>query len=276
MRFALLAAVLGLYLTNPTMATAAAKRCPVKVGKACVRAQLDGPRALKPLMKLGLKGGKPSAKTEKLAQRMLDRRLGALAHASSDDPVFGHEVSVTGDSTGPQTAVYERPDGVRTTLNTDNSSSATVELRDRSGAGHTLGMTAADVVPDCPRANGDVPATYDHSFSFGQATASHGKRTWTLATVRIETTWTGHVGVGAKAETFDFALRGELTIKSGVEIASTGKVLKRMPTRTYRAALTRRGVRVGADPLQFARDFSCGGRRASAARRLTSSPSAGC
>jgi hypothetical protein len=204
-----------------------------------VHAELDGPRALKPLMKLGLKGSKPKAKTEKLAQRMLDPRLGKTARIASDDPVFGREVSVTGDSTGPQTAVYERADGVRTTLDTSTAGSA--------------------IVPDCPRANGDVPATYDHSFTYGQATASHGKRTWTLATVRVETTWTGHVGVGAKAETFDFALRGEVTVKSAVEIASTGKVLERMPTRTYRAALTRRGVRVGADPLPFAKDLTLRG-----------------
>src|SRR5689334_5756032 len=215
MRFALLALVFGLHLIDPS-AAAAAKRCPVKVKKACVGAELDGPKALKPLMKLGLKGAKPSAKLEKLAQRMLDRRLGAIAHASSDDPVFGREVSVTGNVDGPQTAVYERSDGVRTTLNIDNASSAVVELRDRSGAGHTLGLKAADVVPDCPRANGDVPASYDHSFTYGQATAEHGKRTWTLATVRIEATWTGHVGAGAKAESFDVSLRGEVTIKSGV------------------------------------------------------------
>src|SRR5215510_7767111 len=108
MRFALLALVFGLHLMDPS-AAAAAERCPVKVKKACVRAKLDGPRALKPLMKLGLKGGKPKAKTEKLAQRMLDLRLGKTARiAASDDPVFGREVSVTGDSTGPQTAVYER------------------------------------------------------------------------------------------------------------------------------------------------------------------------
>ncbi|WP_028064484.1 hypothetical protein [Solirubrobacter soli] len=259
MRFALLAFVFGLHLMDPSSA-AAAKRCPVKVKKACVYAKLDGPKALKPLMKLGLKGGKPKAKTEKLAQRMLDLRVGKTARiASSDDPVFGREVSVTGDTDGPQTAVYERADGVRATLNIDNAGSAVIELRDRKGAGHTLGLTKADVVPDCPRANGDVPATYDHSFTFGQATAEHGKRTWTLATVRVEVTWTGHVGVGAKAETFDFALRGELSIKSGVEIASTGKVLKRMPTKTYRAALTKRGVRVGADPLPFAKDFTLRG-----------------
>jgi len=46
---------------------------------------------------------------------MLDLKLGRVARiAASDDPVFGREVSVTGDVTGPQTAVYERSDGVRT------------------------------------------------------------------------------------------------------------------------------------------------------------------
>ena len=74
--------------------------------------------------------------------------------------------------------------------------------------------------------------------------------------MRNEATWTGHVGVGAKAETFDVAFRGEVSIKSGVEIASTGKVLKRNPTRTYRSALTKKGVPVKFDPIALAKELT--------------------
>ena len=90
-----------------------------------------------------------------------------------------------------------------------------IELRDRSGAGHTLGMSEQNDMSRCPKAGGDVPATLDHRFTYGQAVSQNGKRTWILATTRTEITWTGHVGVRAKAETFDFALRGEVSILLG-------------------------------------------------------------
>ena len=91
---------------------------------------------------------------------------------------------------------------------------------------------------------------------------------------RNEATWTGHVGVGAKAETFDVAFRGELSIQSGVEIAATGKVLKRnpdphLPQRADQAG--RAGEVRTSSPC--AREFdAAAGRRASAATPRTSRP----
>jgi hypothetical protein len=158
--------------------------------------------------------GKPNRRLEKLAQREF------RARAARADLPAGVKLRVSG--------------GV-------------VELRDKAGASYTMGLVRANRVPRCPRADGAVPATLDETTTFG-----YGQKSWTLVTVRNEATWTGHVGVGAKAETFDVAFRGELTIKSG-----TGK--KHHPTRTFRSALTKRGVPVTFDPVALAREMTLRG-----------------
>ncbi len=248
-------------------ASAAAPRCPngtVVVGekkkpRACLpKRAATTPQDLKSLAKLGLKpprGAKRNKRTEALAARM----LGTKVKAAQADDLFGREVSSTQREDGTFTAEYERPDGVDVSVSGKKDAGATIELRDRSGAGHTLGMQTINTVPRCPAANGDVPAKLDQTMTYGVATSSHGKRTWVLVTVRHEATWMGHVGVGAKAETFDLALRGELSIRSGVEIAATGKALKRMPTRTYRTALTKQRLPVGVDVLKLLPEFTIRG-----------------
>ena len=143
------------------------------------------------------------------------------------------------------------PAGVKLVQNGD-----VMELRNKAGDSVSMGLEKANSVPSCPQANGDVPAKLDETMTFGAGTAEHGKRTWAVVTTRNEATWTGHVGVGAKAETFDVAFRGEVSIKSGVEIASTGKVLKRNPTRTYRSALTKKGVPVKFDLIALAKELT--------------------
>ena len=212
-------------------ASAAAPRCakntvvigPKKGPRACLPKTLPAanPSVLKPLVKL-----KPDRRLERLAMQRFRARA-----AQADLPAGVKMIE---------------KDGV-------------IELRKQSGASVSMGLDKHNVVPDCPQANGDVPAKFDETLTFGVATAEHGKRTWALVTVRNEATYTGHVGVGAKAETLDIAFRGELSMKSGVEIASTGKVLKRNPTRTYRSALTKKGVPVKFDPVALARELTLRG-----------------
>lgn len=265
MRRCLLPLILALFvLAEPA---SAAPRCPkgatvvVKKPRACLAKTLDGPRALKPLLKLAPKapkGARANRKTERLAQRMLAARAGARAARRRDDGLFGRQVSQRTAADGTTTTRFERPDGIDVDVRSHDGG-AVIELRDRAGAGHTVGMERLDDVPRCPRADGDVPATLDHRITYGQAVAKGGRRTWTLVTTRTEITWTGHVGVGAKAERFDFTLRGEVSIRSGVEVARTGKALKRNPTRTYRSALTRTGVPVDADVAALAKALTLRG-----------------
>lgn len=272
MRFALLAAVLSYLLMAP--AADGAKRCPagtsVVVGtkakpKACVpkSGRIGGPQALKPILKVAPKppkGARRNRKTEKLAQRMLAAKAGTSARAARQgDDLFGRQVGEQTAADGTTTARFERSDGIDVTVQSRDRGGAVVELRDRLGAGHTLGMQEKNELARCPKANGDVPGTLDRTFTYGQAVSQSGKRTWILVTARTESTLTGHVGVGAKAETFDFALRGEVSIKSGVEIANTGKVLKRNPTRTYRSALSKQRVPIGADVTSFLKEFALRG-----------------
>lgn len=262
----------------------AAPRCPkgtVVVGskakpRACLpkSGRIAGPQALEPLLELGLRaprGARANRRTERLARRM----LGIVARPAADDDLFGRERSVTERPDGSTHAVYERTDGIEVRVDARQEGGAVIELRDRHGAGHTLGLERAEVVPDCPRANGDVPATWDHTYTFGKAVAKHGKRTWTLVRLRVEATWTGHVGAGAKAETFDFTLRGEVSVRSGVEIAATGKALERMPTRTYRSALTKRDVKVGTDAMRFAKELTLRGPKGARATAEDIQPATG-
>ena len=151
---------------------------------------------------------------------------------------------------GATTTTFERPDGIEASPRRPRSDGGVIELRDRSGAGHTLGMTQQHDLAALPEGRRRRPGdARPPSFTYGQAvsqTRQADRGSWPPRGSR--STVTGHVGVGAKAETFDFALRGPSSrSSSGVEIASTGKVLKRNPTRTYRSALSKQRVPVGAD-----------------------------
>ena len=209
---------------------AAAPRCAkhtVVIGskqrpRACLPKTLP---AANPTVLKSLVGEKPNRRLERLARRLFGAR------AAQADPGL--------------------PAGVELVQN-----GTVMELRNKAGDSVSMGLEKANSVPSCPQANGDVPAKLDETMTFGVGTAAHGKRTWATVTMRNEATWTGHVGVGAKAETFDVAFRGEVSIKSGVEIASTGKVLKRHPTRTYRSALTKKGVPMKFDPIALAKELT--------------------
>jgi hypothetical protein len=264
----LLLALLALFLL--AQPAAAAPKCPkgsaiaISKPRACLpkSGRIDGPLALKPLLKLAPKppkGSRANRRTERLARRMVAARFGATARAARQDNLFGRQVSERTGADGVTTARFERPDGVDVTVRATERNGGVVELRDRSGAGHTLGMQGRTDLARCPKADGDVPGTFDRTFTYGQATARTGKRDWTLVTSRAEATVTAHVGVGGKVETYDFTLRGELSIRSGVEIAATGKALKRNPTRTYRSFLSRQRVPVGTDVAGLVKAFTLRG-----------------
>ncbi|MES1192753.1 MAG: hypothetical protein ABUM26_00395, partial [Solirubrobacterales bacterium] len=118
----------------------------------------------------------------------------------------------------------------------------TVDARDRTGAGGMFGLRKDHDVPSCPTGDGQLPARYDSTLIIGRATSTHGKRTWVRMTTRVDGKWIGRIGVGARAERYDADLRGVVEVRSGIEIASTGKVLRRDATRTYRIALTKQGI----------------------------------
>jgi hypothetical protein len=110
-------------------------------------------------------------------------------------------------------------------------------------------------VPTCPTGDGRLPSRYDATLIIGRATSTHGKRTWIQMMTRVDGKWTGRIGVGARAERYDADLRGVVEVRSGVEIASTGKVLRRDATRTYRIALTKQGIPIGTEVTAVASDL---------------------
>jgi hypothetical protein len=220
--------------------------------------QVDA-KALAPLAKLP-KRARTSAKAERLARELLSVRrakqaakvaaAGPRARAAGWADAEPKSIVTRGEKT---TATWERASHEITSIERDGF--VETEARDRNGAGATLGIGDAHVVPDCPTAAGDVPASYQDKITFGQAGAVHGKRHWFHLTLEFEGKWRGHVGVGGKAETFDLDMRGTVEVRSGVEIAATGKVLEREPTRTYRAALTKQGLPVGVEPKSVIQDL---------------------
>lgn len=210
------------------------------------------------------KGGRRSRSAERLAPR-LAKRLAAIkaaggrlhvpsAKASSRAARAG--VAQAGPS-GLGTPLEYRADGDRETGRWQeqgldvrvegDSNGMTVDARDRTGAGGTFGLRKGHDVPSCPTGDGRLPARYDSTMIVGRATSTHGKRTWIRMTTRVDGKWTGRIGVGARAERYDADLRGVVEVRSGVEIASTGKVLRRDATRTYRVALTKQGIPIGTD-----------------------------
>lgn len=194
-------------------------------------------------------GGRILPEGTKVARRQMARAAGAdplaALNAGSTESYESNGVNERG--TFRDGAAEYRIEG------TDGG--AVLEARDRNGAGATLGIVDKLDVPRCPAGDGQLPAKHDYTFTFGRAAAVHGKRYWFLVTMKVDGPWKGHVGVGAKVETYDFDLRAAVEIRAGVEIAATGKALKREPTRTYRAALTKSGIPIATPVEQIARDM---------------------
>ena len=295
---ALAAAALALLLlTVATSAAdgASARRCPKHTVAArarsgqrtCVPRRAVSPlTALERLLPKPAKRAKlPSAASKRIAQRavtlavaqaqagraLLDagrrpqRSARARARAAAGENV-GVVVSGIGEVTdyerapsGEERIRFQHDSGVEVTLRGVEGGRWEAETRDRNGAGWTIGTSTTPAAPSCPTAAGDVPTAYRTSYAIGRATVLHGKRTWFRADLRTEGSWHGYVGVGARAERFDVDVRGVSELRGGVEIAATGKLLRREPTRTYRSVLRKRGIAMGTDPVSLAREVTLRG-----------------
>lgn len=295
---ALLAAVLLLAAHPPAQAGAARKKsCPKGTVAAGARrgARLCVPKkqAKDPLVALekqlpkARRGAKqPSAASKRLAKRALSlalrqagagralldagakpkaRAAGLLARAAAGENVgvvvdgIGRVTSYEKRSNGVEQVEFKAENGVDVAIRGVDGQRWEAEARDRNGAGWTLGTSTQPKVPECPTAAGDVPTPYETSFVIGKATTEHGKRTWFRTELRMEGRWHGYVGVGARAERYDLDVRGTTEQRSGVEIASTGKVLRRNPTRVYRTVLRKRGLAIGTDPTSLIREVTIRG-----------------
>ncbi len=245
--------------------------------------------ALEKLLPKARRGAKqPSAASKRLAQRALSlalRQAGAgralldagvkpkpkaraaalLAHAAAGDNVgvvvdgLGRVTSYEKSSNGVEQVEFTAENGLDVAVRGVDGQRWEADVRDRNGAGWTIGTSTQPKVPECPTAAGDVPTPYETSFVIGKATTEHGKRTWTRVDLRMEGRWHGYVGVGARAERYDLDVRGTTEQRSGVEIASTGKALRRNPTRVYRTVLRKRGLAIGTDPTSLIRDVTIRG-----------------
>lgn len=117
-------------------------------------------------------------------------------------------------------------------------------VRQRGSGGETSGATIDDRMSRCPTAAGVADGSYALGLVKGKGVFSHGKRTWATVRVRIEGTVTGHVGMEAKAKTFDAELRATVEGRGWTEIAATGKVVKRLGTSTFHAYVKRNALPV--------------------------------
>jgi hypothetical protein len=253
--------------------------------RACVprKLRVDDPNSLRPMLALARRAPRGSRKTQRLALKVLrwatTRGVPELAPAkkgarASQRRRNARDLNLVGEPTelgatrsmerrGDDRIVgtFENEDGIETRLDwrydaeTGDDRGVLINARARNGVGATMGLEKGPRPPECPTAAGDVPARYLYGLTIGHETVEHGKRTFTLANVRVEGRWHGYVGVGAKAEKFDVSLRGVTEVRSGVEIAATGKTLKRDPTRVFRAALDKRGLPVRTRGASLVKDI---------------------
>ncbi|MBJ7328293.1 MAG: hypothetical protein JHC95_00260 [Solirubrobacteraceae bacterium] len=280
MRSTSLLLFLVLLLLAPTGAHAAT--CPTgttpvgakKSPNACLAKTAPTPMvALQRVLAANGKAHKKGARRSKRAERLLQTAYAwAAGRMDAGEPVFVTGPGATprglrgGD--GPPVRITNAPaslgNQVQTTVGPDASISSTFETggvklqmtgsqdhmefsaRDRTGAGGFVrfGKDAANV-PRCPTAAGDVPVDLGMKMTIGQSTTEHGKRTTISVTLDLDGSWHGYVGVGGKAERFDVSLRTAMEFRLWIDIAATGKVLEREPTRTFRAALDRKGLPIG-------------------------------
>ncbi len=171
---------------------------------------------------------------------------GGNATVTNAPASFGNQVSTSVDSNGRISTEFRSAD--LTLQMQAQKGEFSLDIRDRSGAGGFMkfGSVGSDV-PRCPTAAGDVPSKFDTRLTWGEATAEHGVRSVVAVTIIFDGDWHGYVGVGGRAERFDVAMRGALEVRTSSEMAGTGKVLRRDPTRTYRSVLDRKAIPVGTD-----------------------------
>ena len=190
--------------------------------------------------------GEPILLAEPRASKAARARAGGNAIVTNAPAALGKQVSTTVDSNGNVRTEFRTSD-LSVTLEAQKGEFS-MDIRDKQGAGGFLraGSFGSDI-PRCPSPAGDVPSEFDSDLTFGLATAEHGVRTVVAITMKFDGPWHGYVGVGGKAERFDMTMRGAMEVRLNTEIAATGKVLQREPTRTYRSVLERKGVPIGTD-----------------------------
>lgn len=187
-------------------------------------------------------------------------RLGARAASSAAlqgvPSAAGRPVSVTLEGADAQ-AVFDAGRGLRTRIEVQgdergDATQATLEVTDSSGAGVVFGLgESGPPTPTCPTGAGDVPSQLRQELVVGAITVDGRRRYRRVARQLIEGRWHGYVAVSARAERFDLSLRGSLEVRSRIESAATGKVLKHEGTRTFRTALDKRGLPIGTDPVSL-------------------------
>ena len=163
-------------------------------------------------------------------------------------PVKGVTVEAT------DRAVRPPHDGPETGVYTED----TIEVHTPAGDASSLKIVEDTREALCPSAVGDVPAKVVVGVTRSETVGIDGKRHSVTATVRIDGTFLGHVGNGAKAETYDATLRGTLEIVPAVDG-------RRHPSRVYQSSLELAAVPVGTRPPdlmpQMVRDMPLSGPR---------------
>ena len=147
----------------------------------------------------------------------------------------------------------------------------TLTLTRKDGARGLSGHVTDDREARCPSAAGVVPGKVIFGITKGDSAVKNGRRTFRTVILRIEGKFTGHVGPGAKTERYDLRLRGTTEVRGGVERVAGGKLLKHLPTRTFRTALDKTGIPISTDPVSLVREirgFAPGGRRAESKAEL--------
>lgn len=212
---------------------------------------------------------RPATKAER-ARRATAGGPGARARAGGGNATitnapasFGNQISATTDANGMVTGGTFQAGDVTVSMNAETDA-IRMEITDKSGAGGYVRFTPeSSRTPRCPAPNGDVPSDFDTNMTFAQYTVDGPYRYVTATTMKFDGPWKGHVGVGAKAETFDFSMTGAVEIRVHVEELRTKKIVFRDGTRVYRALLDRSGVPMatkGASLVGGARMFGPKGK----------------
>lgn len=170
------------------------------------------------------------------------RAGGGNATITNAPASFGTQISATTDANGMVTGGTFQAGDITVSMNAE-SDAIRMEITDKTGAGGYVRLTPDGTqTPRCPAPNGDVPSEFDTNMTFAQYAVDGGHRYVTATTVKFDGPWKGYVGVGAKAEKFDFSMTGTLEIRIHVEDLKTKRVLFRDGTRVYRALLDRSGL----------------------------------
>ena len=120
-----------------------------------------------------------------------------------------------------------------------------------------MGLEKANTVPTCPQANGDVPAKLDETLTFGFA---HGRarQADVGASSRCATRRRGPGTSASGRRPRRSTSRSAASCRSSPAWRSRprARCSSAIPTRTYRSALTKKGVPVTFDPIALAKELT--------------------